>query len=291
MLAAGQHADKHLTVSSSLLGQNKIPVYYQLLSQSAAYHSLTALLSAQPRDNAPAAVRLSMKKINICSASTMRYKAPSRARRASSEGSDSHIRVAPLCLCPWNYAAVGLMIIPRAGEVSEVRESVSERNRGGPVTILFVLGAWDWSLVFDTMRASAGPSAFTLAAELQGVRVSPRSFFSRSHLNPDFNLREHFCCSFVTHMIPLDMHERAQRGRYWLTSRDLNSDPLSEQTLASSKGCVRNLLNNGLLFSLRFLDLMTADLSLHTETQAMCNMFTRLHSGPLYGNYRMLQIL
>lgn len=42
-------------------------------------------------------------------------------------------------------------------EVSEVRESVSESNRGGPVTILFVLRAWDRSLVFDTMRASMGP--------------------------------------------------------------------------------------------------------------------------------------
>lgn len=51
-------------------------------------------------------------------------------------------------------------------EVSEVRESLSESNRGGPVTILFVLRAWDWSLVFDATRASIGPQHFNLTQRL-----------------------------------------------------------------------------------------------------------------------------
>lgn len=63
-----KHADKHLTVSRSVLGKHKVPVYYWLLSQSAAYHSPTALLSAQPilwlKDDAPAAPDIHVNKEN-----------------------------------------------------------------------------------------------------------------------------------------------------------------------------------------------------------------------------------
>lgn len=59
-----KHADKRLTVSRSLLGKYRIPVYYQLLSQSAAYDSPTALLSAQPKDKAPAATDMHVNKEN-----------------------------------------------------------------------------------------------------------------------------------------------------------------------------------------------------------------------------------
>lgn len=103
-------------------------------------------------------------------------------------------------------------------EVSEVRELLSDGNRGGPVTILFVLRAWDWSLVFDTMRASMGPQCST-SHKSAGFSVSPRYFFICC---------KPFCCSFVIHMIHLDMYEKADCGWYWLTPRDLNNNFLDE---------------------------------------------------------------
>ena len=42
---------------------------------------------------------------------------------------------------PLKLRALGRMIILKGWEVGEVRESLSESDRGGPVTILFVLRA------------------------------------------------------------------------------------------------------------------------------------------------------
>lgn len=126
---------------------------------------------------------------------------------------------------PLKLRALGQMIILRVGEVGEVRESVSESNRGGLVTILFVLRAWDWSLVFDAMRASMGPQ-YSTSHRLFFVCLCTTS--SLIPFNQDFNLCEHFCCSFVTHMIPRDMYEKTRCGWYWLTCRGLNNNLLAE---------------------------------------------------------------
>ena len=130
-----KHADKHLTVSRSLLGKHRIPVYYWLLSQSTAYYSPTALLSARPRlrlrDDAPAPTDICVNKENKHFASA--------AGNKWSDLTHPYGTLRPIYVP--GTRGPGPDDYSKGCEVSGVRESVSESNRGGPVTILFVLKA------------------------------------------------------------------------------------------------------------------------------------------------------
>lgn len=117
---------------------------------------------------------VSIKKINILLASTAGNKEGSHVHEVNSKISDiAHPYLILQSVYALETKGPGPDDYSKGWEVSEVRESVSESNRGGLVTILFVLRAWDWSLVFDAMRASMGPQ-YSISHRLSAFLVSMR---------------------------------------------------------------------------------------------------------------------